>query len=52
VAKIELPEDWAGIAEPLRARMADIERGAPATRNTDRIPRSGPTAAAQQKRKV
>ena len=26
VAKIELPEGWAGVAEPLRARMAEIER--------------------------
>jgi hypothetical protein len=26
MAKIELPEGWAGVAEPLRALMAQIER--------------------------
>lgn len=28
MAKIELPECWAGVAEPLRALMAEIEREA------------------------
>jgi hypothetical protein len=28
VAKIELPEGWAGVAEPLRALMAEIGREA------------------------
>jgi len=28
VAKIELPECWAGVANPLRALMAEIEREA------------------------
>ena len=28
VAKIELPESWAGVAEPLRALMAEVEREA------------------------
>ena len=27
VAKIELPEGWAGVAEPLRALMVEIDRG-------------------------
>jgi hypothetical protein len=27
MAKIELPECWAGVAEPLRALMAEVERG-------------------------
>jgi hypothetical protein len=27
VAKIELPESWAGVAEPLRTLMAEVERG-------------------------
>jgi hypothetical protein len=26
VAKIELPESWAGVAQPLRALMAELER--------------------------
>jgi len=26
MAKIELPEGWAGVADPLRALMAEIER--------------------------
>jgi len=26
VAKIELPEGWAGVAEPLRALMAEVDR--------------------------
>ena len=30
VAKIELPESWAGVAEPLRALMAELEREAQA----------------------
>jgi hypothetical protein len=29
VAKIELPESWSGVAEPLRALMAEVEREAP-----------------------
>jgi hypothetical protein len=28
VAKIELPESWAGLAEPLCALMAEVERAA------------------------
>jgi len=28
VAKIELPEGWAGVAEPLRALMAEVDREA------------------------
>jgi len=28
VAKIELPESWAGVAGPLRALMAEVEREA------------------------
>jgi hypothetical protein len=28
VAKIELPEGWAGVAEPLSALMAEVEREA------------------------
>jgi hypothetical protein len=28
VAKIELPEGWAGVAEPLRALMAEVDRAA------------------------
>jgi hypothetical protein len=28
MAKIELPEDWAGVAEPLRALLAEVERDA------------------------
>lgn len=31
VAKIELPESWAGVAEPLRALMAEVEREAHAS---------------------
>jgi hypothetical protein len=34
MAKIELPEGWAGVAEPLRALMAQIEREAHADRTT------------------
>ena len=30
MAKIELPESWAGVAEPLRALMAEVEREAQA----------------------
>jgi hypothetical protein len=30
VAKIELPESWASVAEPLRALMAEVEREAQA----------------------
>jgi hypothetical protein len=30
VAQIELPEGWAGVAEPLRALMATVDREAPA----------------------
>lgn len=26
MAKIELPEGWAGVAEPLRALMAEVDR--------------------------
>jgi hypothetical protein len=33
VAKIELPESWAGVVEPLRALMIEIERDA----HTDRV---------------
>ncbi|HEX8115575.1 MAG TPA: hypothetical protein VF516_47945 [Kofleriaceae bacterium] len=28
MAKIELPEGWAGVAEPLRALLAEIDREA------------------------
>jgi hypothetical protein len=28
VTKIELPEGWAGVAEPLRALMAEVDRNA------------------------
>jgi hypothetical protein len=28
VAKIKIPECWAGVAEPLRALMAEVERDA------------------------
>ena len=28
MAKIELPESWIGVAEPLRALMAEVERDA------------------------
>ena len=28
MAKIELPESWAGVAEPLRVLMAEVERKA------------------------
>jgi hypothetical protein len=34
VARIELPESWAGVAEPLRALMAEVEREARADRVT------------------
>jgi hypothetical protein len=34
VAKIELPESWAGVAEPLRALMAEVEREAHADHTT------------------
>jgi hypothetical protein len=34
MAKIELPEGWAGVAEPLRALVAQIEREAHADRTT------------------
>jgi hypothetical protein len=34
MAKIELPEGWAGVAEPLRALMAQIEREAHVDRTT------------------
>lgn len=30
MVKIELPESWAGVAEPLRALMAEVEREAQA----------------------
>jgi hypothetical protein len=30
MAKIELPESWASVAEPLRALMAEVEREAQA----------------------
>jgi hypothetical protein len=32
MAKIELPEGWAGVAEPLRALMAEVDREAHADR--------------------
>jgi hypothetical protein len=32
VAKIELPESWAGVAEPLRALMSEVDREAHADR--------------------
>jgi hypothetical protein len=31
VAKIELPESWASVAEPLRALMVEVEREAHAS---------------------
>jgi hypothetical protein len=34
MAKIELPESWAGVAEPLRVLMAEVEREAHADRTT------------------
>lgn len=34
MGKIELSESWAGVAEPLRALMAEIEREAHADRTT------------------
>ena len=34
MAKIELPESWAGVAEPLRALMAEVEHEAHADRTT------------------
>jgi hypothetical protein len=34
VAKIELPEGWAGVAEPLRALMAEVDREAHVDRAT------------------
>jgi len=34
MAKIELPESWAGVAEPLRALMAEVEREAHADHTT------------------
>jgi hypothetical protein len=34
VAKIELPQSWTGVAEPLRALMAEIEREAHADPTT------------------
>jgi len=34
MAKIELPESWASVAEPLRALMAEVEREAHADRTT------------------
>ncbi len=34
MGKIELPEGWSGVAEPLRALMAQIEREAHADRTT------------------
>ena len=34
MAKIELPESWAGVAEPLRALLAEVEREAQAGRTT------------------
>jgi hypothetical protein len=34
VAKIELPQSWADVAEPLRALMTEIEREAHADRVT------------------
>ena len=34
MAKIELPEGWASVAEPLRALMAELEREAHADRTT------------------
>jgi hypothetical protein len=34
MAKIELSESWAGVAEPLRALMAEIERRAYADSTT------------------
>jgi hypothetical protein len=42
VAKIELPESWAGVAEPLRALMAEVEREARAGPHDDaRLHRRG-----------
>jgi hypothetical protein len=34
MAKVELPESWADVAEPLRALMAEVEREAHAGRTT------------------
>ena len=34
MAKIELPEGWAGVAEPLRALMAEVDREAHVDRAT------------------
>ena len=34
MAKIELPEDWGGVVEPLRALMAEVEREAHAGSTT------------------
>lgn len=34
MVEIELPESWAGVAEPLRALMAEVEREAHADRAT------------------
>ncbi|HEX3477680.1 MAG TPA: hypothetical protein VHT91_21815 [Kofleriaceae bacterium] len=34
MAKIELPGCWAGVAEPLRALLAEVERAAHADRTT------------------
>ena len=34
MAKIELPESWAGVASPLRALMAEVEREARVDRAT------------------
>jgi hypothetical protein len=34
VAKIELPEGWSGVAEALRALLAEVERAAHADRTT------------------
>lgn len=34
MAEIELPESWAGVAEPLRALMVEVEREAHADRMT------------------
>jgi hypothetical protein len=37
VAKIELPECWAGVAEPLRTLMAEVEREAHADLAPDEL---------------
>lgn len=34
MARIEVPECWAGVAEPLRALLAEVERAARADRAT------------------